>query len=377
MSTRANLIKCRGLITHENELSVEEGSLRKADNVNMYFTTDEGIKRISLKDNSTLVSGGTVSIAQSGVPKAASLEGEAVTSVGGFLPKESKVGYRFIFGKKDANSNLLLGAPSARTIVTNTNADVIDYENFVIGVTSLVAISNGDYVVIPTLNGKFTFYFDTDGTATEPYDNNTFGSFFVKVDIAGASSESNVAAILANSISTNSVQYTVSLTAAEVTLTSLEDGNIDDAIYLGTGVSEVSRSQGLVTLGDEANVSITTYIPAAITTDYFVQVYRTAFIQATDGLTLSDLDPGDESNLVFEYGLEDADITAGEYTFTDSTPESFRASSAPLYTNEISGSGILQSNDLPPIALDIELFRGSMFFANTKSSHRLEFTIYQ
>jgi len=459
MTNRANLVTCKGLITNENELSVEQGSLREGTNVNvdeqgvitprrgfndyggpttgvassvditkqvleykdrlfrhysdsiefedntgefnlitgsynevvsglrikyqeaksnMYFTTDEGIKRISLKDNSSLVNGADVSIEQAGVPKAASLKGEAVDASGGFLPTQSKVGYRFIFGRKDENNNLLLGSPSSRTVVSNTNADdTSDKESFDITVAQN-NIANGDYVIIPTASRKVTLYFDTDGSATEPVDASTFGTTFIKVDIQGnVGNDNNCAAILANTIINNMPEYTVSLVTNVLSVTSNEDDNIDNATYsfAAGGVTETSRNEGSVTLGIEANVDVTVYIPSGVTTDYFIQVYRTAYIQATDGLELADIDPGDESNLVYEYGLEAADITAGEYSFTDSTPESFRASATPLYTNEVSGSGILQSNDPPPIATDIELFRNSMFYANTKSNHRLEFTI--
>lgn len=460
MSSRANLIKCSGLVTNENELSVSQGSLRQATNVNvdekgvitprkgfndyggpttgsdsstdiskqifeykdrifrhfsdklefeddtgdfnsisgvyqelitgyrikwqesngnMYFTTSDGIKKISLKDNSSLTSGGSVTIENAGIPKASYIEAVKVDTVGGFLPAESKCGYRFIFGRKDVNGNLLLGSPSSRFVLSNTNTRTVTNENFIIEVTAYASISNGDHVVLPTLNSKYTFYFDTDGNATEPYNANTFGSTFVKVsiDTSGSGSNSNTAAVLANEISNNVNEYTLSLSSGEVTLTSTEEGDIDNALYSGAGFGEkaASRTEGSVVEGDEANADVTVIVPSELTTDYFIQVYRTAIITATDGLDLNDIDPGDESNLVYEIGLSQSDITSGELTFTDTTPESFRASAAPLYTNQVTGEGILQSNDQPPIALDIELFRNSMFYANTKQSHRLEFTI--
>lgn len=459
MSTRANLIECKGLVTSENELSVTPGSLRKATNVNvdeegvitprrgfndyggpttgsetinvevkqimeykdrifrhysnklefedntgafnaisgtynelltgyrikwqeangnLYFTTDDGIKRISLKNNSSLTSGASVLVENAGVPKAAYIEGTATDTTGGFLPANSKVGYKFIFGKKDENGNLLLGSPSARYVVSNTNTESVTYENFIIEFTAYASLVNQDYVVIPTLNEKTTYYFNVSGgTVTEPYNTNTFGTNFVEVNISGASSNSEAAAILANYISINSPEYDVSLSSGEITLTSTERGNIDNAVYSGTGFGEkaASRTDGLVQAGNEAVVDITVVIPDTVTTDYFIQVYRTAYITATTGLTLADLDPGDEHYLIYEYGLETADITAGEYTFTDNTPDSFRAAAAPLYSNEITGEGILQSNDQPPIAMDIELFKSSMFYANTKSTHRLEITV--
>jgi len=463
MSTRANLIECKGLVTNSNELAVSPGSLRQATNVNvdekgvitprrgfndyggpttgsasvsditkqiieykdrifrhfsdkiefednagafqsisgvynelvtgyrikwqeskgnMYFTTASGIKRISLKDNSSLTAIGTVTIEDAGIPKAAYMEAAKVNTVGGFLPAQSKVGYRFIFGRKDENNNLLLGSASARTILENTNTDTIVNEDFVLDIAhATTAIDDSDYVLVSTLNTKTTFWFETattGGTAIEPIDSNTIGTTFVKVDISGVSSNNDVAAILANSMSINLPEYVVTLASNQVTCVSTEEGNLDNNIITLTNagsIVESARTQGSVTTGTEATADITCILPSTIDTNYFIQVYRTNYISVSLGLTLADLDPGDEMNLVYEVGVTTADIAAGEVTFNDANPESFRASAAPLYSNEITGEGILQSNDRPPIALDIELFRNSMFYANTKSSHRLEFTI--
>ena len=462
MSSRSNLIKNRGLITNENELSVEEGSLRQATNVNvdeqgvvtprrgfadygtltdgtpdvsnvvkqifeyknrifrhfsdklefedgdgnfnsisgiynelingyriksqesrgnMYFTTTEGIKKISISDNTKLTSGATINVTQSGVPKAAYIEAEKIDTVGGFLPAKSKVGYRFIFGTKDNSNNLLLGSPSARFVLSNINEDTNVFEDFTLDINSNANnITNGDYILISTLSDKYTFYFDVDGNATEPYDSSTIGTNFVKVDISSLAitDDNGIAAFLANQIANTISEYDTLVSSNQVTSVSNEEGNIDDNIIVVSNagaITESARTQGSVTQGDEANASVTVIIPNSVTPEYFIQVYRTNFITATQGLELADVDPGDEHNLVYEVGLTQADIDAGELTFTDSTPESFRASAVPLYTNEITGQGILQSNDQPPIALDVDLFRNSMFYANTKSTHRAEFTI--
>ena len=282
MSQRSNLLKNRGLITNGSELSVAEGSLRQATNVNvdeqsvttprrgfndygsttdavsanrvkqlidykdrifrhysdqlefeddtgefnaisgsftelrvgyrtkwqeakgnMYFTTEEGIKRISLKDNSSLVSGGSVSIEQAGVPKAAYMEGEAVDTVGGFLPAQSKVAYRFIFGRKDANNNLLLGSASARHVISNANDRVVTPEKVEIIIDQdggATPITDGDYIVLSSLSQKVTFYFKTGVTAVDPpYTSDTFGTIFAEVDISNTPlDDSKIAAILAN-----------------------------------------------------------------------------------------------------------------------------------------------------------------------------------
>ncbi len=52
----------------------------------------------------------------------------------------------------------------------------------------------------------------------------------------------------------------------------------------------------------------------------------------------------------------------------DVTPDAFRG--AFLYTDEANGEGILQANDLPPFALDINRFKNVVFYANTRTRHR-------
>ena len=76
-------------------------------------------------------------------------------------------------------------------------------------------------------------------------------------------------------------------------------------------------------------------------------------------------------NLSFEGNPLDATgALLSEVTVEDITPEDFRASAVFLYTNPISGEGILQANAIPPVAKDITLFNGSTFFANTKTTHK-------
>jgi len=348
---------------------------------NMYFTTEEGIKRISIEKQADLSSTSTVTIEQAGVPKAAYMEGTASNTVGGFLPAQSKVAYRFLFGRKDNNNNLLLGSPSARHVISNIEDKTVTAQAADFTVNHVATnITDGDYIVISSLNSKHTFYFNVSGgTVNPPYTSDTFGTTFVEVNISSAVGNNNtIAAILANSISSSMPTYNVTLSTNVVNIESTEEGTPDANILSFNNVGAIVESNvvvGDLEQGESANCDLTLIIPANITTDYFVQVYRTAIITAVEGLDLDDIDPGDEANIVYEKGLTQDDIDAGEFTFKDTTPESFRASGAPLYTNEITGEGILQSNDPPPIALDMTLFRNSMFYANTKSAHRLEFDI--
>jgi hypothetical protein len=97
-------------------------------NGNFYFTTITGIKKISATSSSQFTS------APGYITDAGGIEALDVTAVinystPGFLLPESKVAYRVVWGYTDANDNLILGAPSARTVVTNisaTNSAVVD-----------------------------------------------------------------------------------------------------------------------------------------------------------------------------------------------------------------------------------------------------------
>jgi hypothetical protein len=80
-------------------------------NKNFYFTTDAGIKKLSSL---------TGTIGASGVKKA--LGGTATLSgVSGFLATANQLAYRIVWGRKDDNNNLILGAPSQRIIISNAS----------------------------------------------------------------------------------------------------------------------------------------------------------------------------------------------------------------------------------------------------------------
>lgn len=214
-------------------------------NGNFYVTTAEGIKKIAAATSDLSLA----TVTESGVPKALDADATPNYINPGFLVALSTVGYRIVWGTKDVNDNLLLGAPSGRFVVYN---------------------------------------------------------------------------------------YSTTL---------------------------------------DATVDIRITIPSAITTNHFFQIYRTATVTAPtlDLLTLTD--PGDEMKLVYEAAVTAPDLVAGEVFITDIVPDAFQQGGTALYTNPVSGEGINQSNNIPPVAKDIELFRGSAFFANTRTQHNLNLAL--
>jgi len=108
-------------------------------------------------------------------------------------------------------------------------------------------------------------------------------------------------------------------------------------------------------------VVLTSYIPDGLSTEYSYRAYRSKVTELEADV------PSDELQLVKQAKLTGTDISNGYFSFTDSTIEDLRG--AALYTNE-SQEGILQSNERPPLAKDVTLFRGVVYYANVSYPQR-------
>jgi len=104
--------------TARDVLEPESGIKLKAAEVNgnLYITTKEGVRKLDAF-NATLVPAGT--------PKALDFTADLNSSDPGvvwFSPDQQR-SYRVVWGLKDANDNLILGAASSRTFITNAAAN--------------------------------------------------------------------------------------------------------------------------------------------------------------------------------------------------------------------------------------------------------------
>lgn len=79
-------------------------------NRNFYFLTSDGTKKLDSL-------AGTIQDA--GAPTGLDISG-SLTGTVGFLADDSNVAYRILWGYRDANNNLVIGAPSQRFIISNT-----------------------------------------------------------------------------------------------------------------------------------------------------------------------------------------------------------------------------------------------------------------
>jgi hypothetical protein len=88
-------------------------------NGNLYFTTADGIKKLSAKTTTQL---SEIEPESAGAVKATDISGKIdfeQNNQTGFLTQDSVVAYRMTWTKKDNNGNLLQGTPSQRAIVYN------------------------------------------------------------------------------------------------------------------------------------------------------------------------------------------------------------------------------------------------------------------
>lgn len=269
-------------------------------------------------------------------------------------------------GVTSPNNNLLtdIGGGWARTIqVTGTDSNYIK-----------------KFIKVHTKDSDFCFYFGNSRTITEvPDDPSLVGYTFVGIEIGNQSSKSfisNVASQRMRNALTG--YYDVELNTSGinpiVTLIDVTGGNIEDVEQgdiLTSTLEVVILNQGEVTEGQNANVEVSFTVPNGIDTTYFYRIYRTNTITVTEGLTLSDIDPGENCNLVFEGSVNVA--SGNKISVVDITNETFRNSGEPLYNNPRE-EGILQSNDVPPTAKDICNYKGFTFYANTKLNHQQTIT---
>jgi len=85
-------------------------------NKNFFFNTSTGVKKIDLITNTPRAAGAYKALGGDG----------ALTGATGFMATNTQVAYRLVWGYYDNNNNLILGAPSQRTIIANASGATRD-----------------------------------------------------------------------------------------------------------------------------------------------------------------------------------------------------------------------------------------------------------
>ncbi len=420
-------------------------------NGNFYFTTSEGIKKISARTGDELSSASGF-ITQAGGIKAIDMSARIDFILGnqtGFLPQDSTVAYRHIWAYFDANNNLIRGTPSQRAEVSFSleTALIRDFNNLLLALDNIdqtgSLITDGNYVTtlgvditdsasdVRTNAIALAAKLDADveitegaintasaeitGTTTLSLVFNSSVATYLQIGdqillsgfTSGGLTQLNGRAFNITNVSTTTVtgtlvgtpvlanqaitvdvggvvkrnKYTLITQPITIDTPPTDDELVSIQDYISeimvelqaelTGVISTALQNEFIIVLDittSANTIVTVSIPAGVTSDYFLQVFRSSISQATGTTVLSDLIANDEMQLVYEVFPTAAELAAKELSFTDLTPDAFRG--ANLYTNESTGEGAAQANDLPPFAKDINTFKNVTFYANTRTRHR-------
>lgn len=281
-------------------------------NNNLYMTTDNGI--LKLEDyNSTIYIAG----APPGLDVSAKI---LPTSVGPLSPNRT-VGYRIIFGRKDGNDNLIIGAPS------NIATIYIPQD-----ITSTTTPSSAAYT--STGAGPYTV------TVTTTFSHGLTTGDEIITSSSGATD--------ADALGT----FTIIVTSA----TTFTYSTVGDP------------SSGTLRYTFTRSIRLESSVPSEITSGFgwFFQVYRSS--QATGNVT-----PQQDYKLIGERTLTSAEITSQIIFFTDDVDDILLG--AELYTNPNSREGELQSNFKPPKSEDVTFYKNSVLYSNCQTRHLLNFDV--
>src|ERR1019366_3624946 len=117
--------------------------------------------------------------------------------------------------------------------------------------------------------------------------------------------------------------------------------------------------------GSAAALALVTASITGLSTNFQVAPYAATNL-AGGAVTL--ISANDNCQLVYQASPTSGQISAKSITVIDNTPDSLRG--AALYTNATQ-QGILQSNTVPPYALDIAPFQTCMFYANVQTPQQM------
>jgi hypothetical protein len=159
-----------------------------------------------------------------------------------------------------------------------------------------------------------------------------------------------------------------------VTMQQFYDALVNE-LNVDTNISEAAREAiggDFLNSTQSATVNLVFTIPSEVNTGWFYQIYRSDMATSIAQGLFQDQQPDDECKLIVEANPTAQDIDNGFINFFDDVPESFRLNGANLYTNAISGAGILQENSPPPYCQDLTLWMNYMFYGNTSLKHNIE-----
>jgi hypothetical protein len=304
-------VSSRGtLVTPSNATSVRDVSF---SNKNLYLTNSTGL----LKTDAV-----ATSLYSAGVPKGLAI---SVTDAGiGTAVGASKyVSYRYLIGRKDANGNTVLGAPSGRVTFQNPSASDTANVNVVCEIPSGLD-----------------------------------SSYFIQIYRSAESSTSE----------TSDEMYLVyerflTATTSVKNISQVSRGKIYDDVYQVEVVT--STAHGFVT-GQKITVAAVTN--TGINGSYYITRFSDTLFQYTQIGALSTISLTSDTGTVTYPG----DFSAQVAAILDTTPSDLTG--ATLYTSP-SQEGAVNENNEPPVASDIAEYQNLMWYADTQSKQRITLSL--
>jgi len=371
-----------GTLTYYYSGIVISGSRRSrilGANKNLYFTTDNGVKKIeSISD---------LRVRSAGIPQALDLRARAIDQDGAFVGN-SQIGYRICFGRRDGNKNLLIGAPSDIVVINNSpflatagarvgnvvtvNTVTVDHG---LGTSQFITVDNGTGVT-PVPDGEYLVtvpgaasgcaytWIANVVTVTSAAHGLPSGTSYAI--IFGASDEGIAGRRQVTYINANQFSYSAAGASAGGTC-----GWASTTVFTFPDTAADCTPIGIDWTADRA-VLLESSIPREIDTAadlYFAQVYRTSSSATYSASPVADF------KLIEEIYLTAADIARKIFYYVDVVPELFRENAEELYTNPNSMEGESAANFRPPLCEDLAYFRDMAVYANTKSRHLLNLNL--
>ena len=286
---------------------------------NSYFTTDNGVYKLEREDLPAL---------EAGLPPGLDLQVQT-SGVTGPISANSQTAYRIVFGRKDAQGNLVLSAPSQQAIVYNTPRKAVAMGVTVVGTTATLTVIDSGHPFTSTSDFVTITSYVPSNTTTLPL------PYYQKIASVVPQGNPNP-------------QFTVTFD-----------------VPAGTA----SPFTATVEYSWNPTATVTASIPSEIlSTDYLFQIYRTS--ASVTALA----EPFDDFRLVAEQNLTAQDVANGFLTYVDDLPSLLLEGQPYLYTNS-NQEGILQANTRPPRAEDITVFKGYAFYGNAQQYHLLGLTM--
>lgn len=275
---------------------------------NFYFTTDTGPLKLTAYNSA---------ISASGAPQGLDLLARFISGQqASWLSGGNIVGYRVVFGYRDNNSNLILGAPS----------DIATISNALITGSTATVTGTGPYTI----------------TITQTAHGLTTGMYLTFSNAAGFTTPANANGLYQITVLTaNTFSYQVPNSPA---------------------------GSGTISYAYAMPVRLEFSVPSDISTSltWFYQIYRSSQQQISVGI-FSDFKLLQESN------LSASEISAKVVFFTDDLDDILLG--AELYTNENSREGELQANFRPPLSVDVAAYKGYAVYANCTSRQLLSLSV--